>query len=92
VYDLSKNTGVPFLTFTTMGGSGAEPGAVVGLAISPLDVASRAVSGATKGLSDDTKRTAREITAELSDYMYRHGWINKDQWIKPKQSGGHDVW
>lgn len=92
VYDLSKNDGVPFLTFSTMGGSGAEPGAVVGLVVSPLEVASRAVSGAMKGLSDDSKRTAREITAELSDYMYRRDWISKDDWIKPKSSGGHDVW
>jgi hypothetical protein len=37
------------------------------------------------GLTEDTAQTAREITAELSDYMYRSGWISKDKWIEPKK-------
>ena len=43
------------------------------------------MSGVAHGLSEDTARTAREITAKFSDYMYKRGWITEDQWIKPKQ-------
>jgi len=43
--------------------------------------------GIAHGLTEDTARTAREITAELSDYMYRNGWIPKEEWIKPKSLG-----
>lgn len=88
VYDLNQNTGVPFLTFTTTGGSNAEPGAVTGAATDPLILAVGVVAGGAggvaHGLTEDTARTAREITAELSDYMYRSGWISKDKWIEPK--------
>jgi len=89
VYDLSGDTSRPFLTFATTGGSNAEPGAVTAIATDPLTIAVEAVAGGAggvaHGLSEDTKRTAREITAQLSDYMYRSGWITEDKWIKPKQ-------
>ena len=88
VYDLSQNTKAPFLTFSTTGGSGAEPGAISGIATDPVEMAVGAVlssgGGVAHGLTEDTARTAREITAELSDYMYRNGWIPKEEWIKPK--------
>jgi hypothetical protein len=88
VYDLNQNTGIPFLTFTTTGGSGAEPGGITGLATDPLtlaiQVAASGAGGVAHGLTEDTARTSREITAELSDYMYRSGWISKDKWIEPK--------
>ena len=88
VYDLSSDHPEPFLTFSTTGGSNAEPGAVTGLATDPLTlVIQTALSGASgfsHGITEDTKRTAREITATLSDYMYRSGWISQDRWIKPK--------
>ncbi|MEI9998479.1 MAG: hypothetical protein WDO13_04610 [Verrucomicrobiota bacterium] len=44
--------------------------------------------GIAHGLTEDTSRTSREITAELSDYMYHQGWIPEDKWIKPKVAGG----
>ena len=88
VYDLSSGNREPFLTFFTTGGSNAEPGAVTGLATDPLTLVIQAAlsgaSGFSHGVTEDTKRTAREITATLSDYMYRHGWIPKDKWIPPK--------
>ena len=92
VYDLAANSPIPFLTFSTTGGSGAEPGAILALSTDPLQLAVGAVSGAAHGLSEDTKRTARMITAQFSDYMYRRGWITEDQWIKPKKQGGGDMW
>jgi len=89
VYDLNRNSNTPFLTFSTTGGSNAEPGAVTGAATDPvvaaIGVAASGVGGIAHGLTEDTARTAREITAELSDYMYRSGWISKDKWIKPKK-------
>ena len=57
------------------------------LATDPLTLVIEAAGGAgnvAHGVSEDTARTAREITAELSDYMYQHGWIMEDEWIKPK--------
>lgn len=88
VYDLGKSSTEPFLVFSTTGGSNAEPGAITGIATDPLTfVVSTALSGAgniAHGLTEDTRRTAREITAALSDYMYRRGWIETDQWIEPK--------
>jgi hypothetical protein len=88
VYDLDLSPTRPFLAFSTTGGSNAEPGAITGLATDPLTFAvSTALSGAgnvAHGLTEDSRRTAREITAELSDYMYRRGWIETDKWIKPK--------
>jgi hypothetical protein len=88
VYDLNQSTDTPFLTFSTTGGSNAEPGAVTGAATDPVVAAVGVVAGGAggvaHGLTEDTARTAREITAELSDYMYRSGWISKDKWIEPK--------
>jgi hypothetical protein len=92
VYDLAQNPGTPFLTFSTTGGSGSEPGAILAFTTDPLEIAIGGVSGAAHGLSEDTKRTAREITAEFSDYMYNRGWISEDKWIKPKQERATDTW
>lgn len=90
VYDLNQNSNTPFLTFSTTGGSNAEPGAVTGAATDPvilaIGVVASGAGGIAHGLTEDTARTAREITAELSDYMYRSGWISKDKWIEPKKA------
>ncbi len=83
VYNLAAGSHVPpFLTFETTGGSGAEPGMLGSM--DPVSLALSGVAGAAKGLSDDTKRTARMITATLSDYMYKQGWISKEQKLTPK--------
>jgi Domain of unknown function (DUF4410) len=92
VYSLLQDSAKPFLTFSTTGGSGAEPGAIAGLTDDPLQLAIGAVSGAAHGVSEDTARTAREITAELSNYMYDRGWISEDKWIKPKRERATDTW
>jgi hypothetical protein len=89
VYELAQNAEVPILTFSTTGGSNSEPGAVLALSTDPLELAIGGVSGVAHGLSEDTARTAREITAELSNYMYQRAWISTNQWIEPKHS--HDT-
>jgi hypothetical protein len=92
VYDLSEPGHGPFLTFATTGGSNAEPGAITSFATDPMtlavQIALSGASGFSHGITEDTKRTAREITAELSDVMYRRHWISKDKWIEPKKYGG----
>lgn len=83
VYDLHDGypAAQPFLTFATTGGSGAQPGAIGGGVIGAVP---NAVGGSIKGLTQDTHRTAREITAMLSQYMYSRGWISQDQYTSPK--------
>lgn len=92
IYDLSHDSATPFMTFSTTGGSGAEPGAVLAMSTDPLALAVGGVSGVAHGLTEDTERTARMITAQCSDYMYRHGWITKDQWIEPKKLDANATW
>jgi hypothetical protein len=88
VYNLADANPGPFLSFTTTGGSNAEPGAITSFATDPLTLVIQAAAGGAgnvaHGLTEDTERTSREITATLSDYMYHHGWISKDKWVKPK--------
>jgi hypothetical protein len=88
VYNLADNNPGPFLSFTTTGGSNAEPGAITSFATDPLTIVIQAAAGGAgniaHGITEDTERTAREITATLSDYMYHRGWISKDKWVKPK--------
>jgi len=88
VYDLSGDDKKPFLTFSTTGGSNAEPGAISAIATTPLMIviqaAASSAGGIGHGVSEDTARTARQITAALSNYMYASGWIPKDKWIQPK--------
>jgi hypothetical protein len=89
VYDLDVSDEKPFLTFSTTGGSNAEPGALTGIWTDPVTavvgMGLSGVGGIAHGVTEDTRRTAREITAVLSDYMFRHGWIDADKWIHPKQ-------
>jgi hypothetical protein len=92
VFDLAQDADAPFLTFSTTGGSNSEPGAILAFTTDPLQLAIGGVSGAAHGLSEDTARTAREITAELSEYMYRRGWISEDQRIEPKHESATDTW
>jgi hypothetical protein len=93
IYDLAQDSATPFLTFSTTGGSGAEPGALgLGPTTDPVQLAIGGVTGAAHGLSEDTARTAREITARISDYMHDRGWISDDQWIKPKHQRATDTW
>lgn len=83
VYDLrAGENSQPFLTFSTTGGSGAaQAGAILG---GPIGALPNAVGGATVGLTDDIRRTARETTAALSEYMYARGWVNEEERVKAK--------
>ena len=76
--------GAPILQFGTTGGSNAMPGMI--MSSGPTGAVSNAVQQMNKGLKDDTKRTARMITASLAEYMLQRGWIDRAR-IKPKRPG-----
>ena len=67
VYDLRQTRREPFAEIETTGGSNAEPGAVFG---GPFGAAPRlVVTSVTSGVTADSRRTARMITAALSEYL-----------------------
>jgi hypothetical protein len=88
VYDWSTKPPSLLLKFSTTGGSNAEPGAITAFATDPLTIVIEALVGSfgniAHGITEDTRRTTREITAELSDFMYKNQLIDKSHWIKPK--------
>jgi len=82
VYDLSHLSKGPVLQFETSGGSNAEPGAIVGGTFGALPNAIR--NAGARGLTDDTARTAREITAMVADYYVKNGGQLSGKEQKPK--------
>ena len=63
----------PFLNFETTGGSGASPGALTNPI--PFSGVPTALLASEMGVTDDAKRTARMITAEIAQYAAQRGWI-----------------
>jgi Domain of unknown function (DUF4410) len=82
VYDLSHLSKEPVLQFETSGGSNAEPGAVLGGMFGALPNALR--NAGARGVTDDTARTAREITAMVADYYAKNGGQPSGPSVKPK--------
>ncbi|HEY0257200.1 MAG TPA: DUF4410 domain-containing protein [Candidatus Methylacidiphilales bacterium] len=82
VYDLSVSGHAPVLTFATAGGSGSEPGAIVGA--TPVGLALTVPGKARAGLSNDTSRTARMIAAYVSTALAERGYIPADKARKAK--------
>jgi len=82
VYDLSHLSRVPLLQFETSGGSNAEPGAIVGGTFGALPNALR--NAGARGVTDDTARTARQITAMVADYYAKNGGTLSGKKVKPK--------
>jgi hypothetical protein len=91
VYDLASGTDTPIMAFSTTGGSGAEPGAVLALSTDPLTLAVGGAGNIAHGLSEDAARTARVITAQLSTYMHDRRWITDERWIQPKHQNATDT-
>lgn len=82
-----------FLTIRTAGGSNVAPGAVMvlpALILNPAGWIFAAPGGLGSfgpGLSEDSRRTAREIAAALSAYCADLGLIPRTQAMKPKLAG-----
>jgi hypothetical protein len=85
VSDLSEKTPKPFLMIQTTGGSNAMPGAILGVFAWPASFTG--AHGLIAGLSSDTRRTSREITSAMAQYMKRHGLQVADDVPKPKPRG-----
>jgi hypothetical protein len=81
----------PFLTMLTTGGSGMAPGAVGAFSPAAPLYAAGAVANAggasLSGISVDRIRTAREITAAVSEYCFQHGLIQERRTRRPKKLG-----
>jgi hypothetical protein len=76
--------GRPVMQFATTGGSNAMPGMLA--STGPGGVVTNAVQQAYRGVRDDTKRTARMITASIAEYMEKRGWITEAR-LKTKRPG-----
>jgi hypothetical protein len=66
--------GQPFLEFDTSGGSNAMPGGVTNPI--PFSGVPTALLHSGEGVTDDSTRTARMITAAIAHYMVQRGWMN----------------
>jgi len=90
--NLSTGKPVPFLSLLTTGGSGMAPGAWAAFTPAGAFYIPGAVANAggasLGGLSVDRNRTAREITATLSQYCFDHGLIPERRTRRPKILGG----
>ena len=82
VYDLSHFSTEPVLQFETSGGSNAEPGAIEGGMFGALPNTIR--NAGIRGITDDTARTAREITAMIAYYYAKNGGQYSGKTLKPK--------
>lgn len=70
----------PALAFRTTGGSGAKPGVFVGAAstgpAAAVGLGLNVVGGAQAGVAEDTRRTARMITAYISEELAQRGYLD----------------
>lgn len=92
VYDLSRRPHRAFLIMETTGGSNAMPGAigVVGYfmgGITALPAAGNMLEGLRSGVTFDTQRTSKEITATLSEFLYQQQAIPREKALSPKRPG-----
>jgi Domain of unknown function (DUF4410) len=84
VYDLStRSRQQPLFTFSTTGGSNAEPGLITSIGpLAPTTVPVLVISMAGKGMhgvSEDAKRTARVIAAYVSEQLAARGYLPADK-------------
>ena len=92
IYDLSQGEPREFLNFETTGGSNFSQG-VLGVLTFPVGgpmafmSLANAVDGVRSGVTFDTKRTARETTAVLSEYLQKRRALVGKKPIKPKRLG-----
>jgi len=90
VYDLSGKPPRPFLLIQTTGGSNASPGAIgtatyFATGVTALFSLGNLFEGTRSGLTFDTLRSAREITAALSEYLVGRGALPPGKGLRPKR-------
>ena len=90
IYDLSRKRPKPILAIQTTGGSNAPPGAI-GTAtyfvtgVTALFSVGNLFEGTRSGLTFDTLRTTREITAALSEYLVEHGALPPGKGLRARR-------
>ena len=91
VCSLSTGRPEPFLSMLTTGGSGLAPGAWAAFTPAGAFFVPGAVANAggasLGGLSVDRARTAREITAALSEFCFEKSLITERRTRRPKKLG-----
>ncbi len=85
VSDLSGDAPRRFLMIQTTGGTNAGPGAIMGVITWPMIFSG--APGLFSGLSEDSRRTSREITSAVAAYMKKHGLGAGKNVPKPKPKG-----
>jgi Domain of unknown function (DUF4410) len=90
VYDLTRRPPRPFLLIQTTGGSNAAPGAIGTAAyfatgVTALFSAPNLFEGTRSGLTFDTLRSAREVTAALSEYLVERGALPADKRLRARR-------
>ncbi len=75
----------PFVLIQTTGGSNAMPGAIMGVIAWPMIL--QGAEGLVAGVSGDTRRSAREISAALAEYLRVRGVRVSAEAPKPKVKG-----
>jgi hypothetical protein len=92
VFDLSGPEPKEFLHIETTGGSNISQG-IGGIVMFPfsgpmaLTSLANALDGVRSGVSFDAQRTAREITAILSEYLHKRRALRGKEPLKPKRLG-----
>jgi hypothetical protein len=91
VTDLSGPKPRPFLLVQTSGGSNALPGVVTTTGyvlggVTAVAGGGQLLDSSRTGLTFDAKRTAEEVSAALSEYLYQQGAIPYDYAVAPKRT------
>ncbi len=95
LFDLSGKKPKPFLLIETTGGSNAAPGAIGTAAyfmsgVTALGSAANLLEGVRSGVTFDTVRTTREVSAAVADYLREEGALPEKP--APKRLGRIPIW
>lgn len=82
VVDYRVNPPVTVMRFNSTGGTNAEPGAII--STDPISAGLTLAVQSLGGLSLDATRTARMITAQISQYYYHQDWPLRGSVLSPK--------
>lgn len=85
VSDHTSGEEKPFVLIQTTGGSNAMPGAILGVIAWPMIM--HGAEGLMAGVTADARRTSREISAALADYLKKRGVEVSPKAPKPKMKG-----
>jgi hypothetical protein len=81
----SSGQAKPFVLIQTTGGSNAMPGAVMGVIAWPMIL--NGAEGLLAGVTADARRTSKEISAALADYLKKRGVQVSSKAPRPKVRG-----